>query len=520
MNAPSMNRKIGIKTDTRPHAVVIGSGFGGLAAAIRLGAKGYRVTVVEKQMIPGGRAGVFKINGFTFDAGPTIVTAPFLFEELWTLCGKRMSDHIDLRALTPCYQIRFADGETFNTYSDEKQMLAEVGRLSPGDVAGYKRFITESRKCYEAGFERLTGRAFNRFSAMIRSLPDLIMRRADRSTYQSASKFVKNEKLRIALSFHPLFLGGNPFRANSIFTLISYLERRWGVHYAMGGTHSLVQGLADLIVGQGNIIRLNSEVAAIDIENGVAKGVTLKSGETIDADIVVSNADSAWTYKHLISSSHRKRWTDKRIDRGDYSMSLIVWYFGTNHRFEDIEHHTIMMGPRYKGLLTDIFDRKILAEDFSLYLHRPTKTDTGIAPPGCDAFYVLSPVPNLDGNVDWPTVSEPYRKKIEQFLDATIMPGLCDSIVASKVITPHYFHDELLSVKGAAFGLEPKISQIAYFKPHNTSEDIANLYLVGAGTHPGAGMPGVISSAKILEELVPDAKTLIRTSTRRTVNTL
>ena len=419
-----------------------------------------------------------------------------------------MADHIELQSLTPCYQIRFADGETFNTYSDEQRMLAEVERLSPGDVAGYKRFITESRKCYEAGFERLTGRAFNRFSAMIKSLPDLIMRRADRSTYQSASKFVKNEKLRIALSFHPLFLGGNPFRANSIFTLISYLERRWGVHYAMGGTDSLVLGLSDLIKGQGNIIRLNSEVTAIDIENGVAKGVTLKSGETINADIVVSNADSAWTYRNLISPRYRKRWTNSRIEQGDYSMSLFVWYFGTNRRFEDIEHHTIMMGPRYKELLADIFDRKILADDFSLYLHRPTKTDTSIAPPGCDTFYVLSPVPNLDGNVDWSTISESYRKRILEFLEATIMPGLAGSIVASKVITPNYFHDELLSVKGAAFGLEPKISQIAYFKPHNISEDIANLYLVGAGTHPGAGMPGVISSAKILEELVPDAPIL------------
>lgn len=507
MNAPSRFGENADGTDKRAHAIVIGAGFGGLAAAIRLGAKGYRVTVLEKQSIPGGRAGVFRENGFTFDAGPTIVTVPFLFEQLWEICGKDMAEEIDLRPMHPCYRIRFADGEVFDTYSEEKRMLEAVERISPDDVAGYKRFLIESRRCYEAGFVRLMEKSFHRFSSMITSLPDLVFRRADRSVHASVSKYVKNEKLRQALSFHPLFIGGNPFRASAMFALISYLEQRWGVHYAMGGTHKLVEGMAGLVRGQGNVIHLNTEVSEILVSQGEATGVRLKNGIEMKANIVVSNADSAWTYRHLLAPRHRKRWSNRKVENGDYSMGLFVWYFGTNRKYDDIEHHTIMMGPRYKKLLADIFDKKVLAEDFSLYIHRPTKTDPSVAPENCDTFYVLSPVPNLEARIDWDTVAETYRKRIENFLAETMMPGLGEAIVASKVVTPKYFHDELLSLKGAAFGLEPRISQIAYFKPHNISEDIRNLYLVGAGTHPGAGMPGVIASAKILEKLVPDATT-------------
>lgn len=498
-------REPDVVADERPHAVVIGSGFGGLAAAIRLGARGYRVTVLERLDRPGGRARVFRQDGFTFDAGPTIVTAPFLFEELWTLCGERMADHVTLKPLDACYAIRFADGEVFHCHSNAEAMRAEVERLSPDDLAGYDSFMAESEACCRTGFEEMADTPFSSLGVMARALPGLIRRRAYRSVHAMVSSCVKEERLRMALSFHPLFLGGNPFRSSVLFSLISHLERRWGVHYAMGGTGALVAGLADLIAGQGNALRLNAEVFEIVVETGAATGVRLAGGETIPADIVVSNADAAWTYRNLTPSHRRRRWTDRKLDRTDYSMSLFVWYFGTKRRFEDIEHHTILMGPRYEALLEDIFERKVLAEDFSLYLHQPTASDPSMAPEGCDAFYVLAPVPNLDGGTDWEGEAEPYRKKIERFLETEMMPGLADEIVTSRVMTPLDFERDYLSCKGAAFGFEPRLTQIAWFRPHNASEEVENLYIVGAGAHPGAGMPGVLSSARILDKVTPDA---------------
>jgi phytoene desaturase len=345
---------------------------------------------------------------------------------------------------------------------------------------------------------------------MAKVAPAMVRLGSHRSLYSMVSKHVRDERMRFVLSFHPLFIGGNPFNVTSIYGLISFLERKAGVHFAMGGTGALVQGLVGLIEGQGNHIRYNTTVSQICVENGRATGVELASGERIAADVVVSNADAAWTYKHLLPASARTTWTDRKVDRARYSMGLFVWYFGTRRQYHDVPHHTIMLGPRYRGLLHDIFERKVLAEDFSLYLHRPTATDPSLAPPGCDTFYVLSPVPNLDAGIDWTERAEVYRRAISKHLSATLLPGLENEIVSSRMMTPQDFESRLLSYRGAAFSLEPTLLQSAWFRPHNRSEDVDRLYLVGAGTHPGAGVPGVISSARILDTVVPHAATLAR----------
>ncbi len=488
---------------TLPHAVVIGSGFGGLAAAIRLGARGYRVTVLEKLDAPGGRAYVYRQDGFTFDAGPTIVTAPFLFEELWTLCGKKLSDDVELRPISPFYRIRFDSGEIFDYTGDAAAMRAEVARFSPRDVAGYDAFMRAAEEIYHIGFTELGHVSFDSWTSMARIAPAMIRLKSYRSVYGMVSTYLRDPRLRVVFSFHPLLVGGNPFTTTSIYSLIAFLERRWGVHFAMGGTGELVRGLVQLIEGQTGQIRLNAEVARIDHKDGKAIGVTLASGEKIEADIVVSNADSAWTYRHLVSSDTRGRWTDQRLDKARYSMSLFVWYFGTKRRYEDVAHHTIMLGPRYRGLLDDIFTNKVLAKDFSLYLHRPTATDPSLAPEGCDAFYVLSPVPHMGSGTDWKTHAETYRQAVETYLSDTCLPGLKNEIVTSRLLTPPDFESRLNSINGAAFGLEPVLTQSAWFRPHNKSEELENLFLVGAGTHPGAGLPGVLTSAKVLDGIVP-----------------
>jgi phytoene desaturase len=483
---------------------VIGSGFGGLAAAVRLGARGWKVTVLERHEHAGGRARVWKKDGFTWDAGPTVITAPFLFEQLWTLCGKRMSDYVDLRPVSPFYRIRFHDGQFFEYSGDAARMRSEVERLAPRDVAGYERFVAMSEAIFAVGFEKLAHVPFGTWTDMARVVPSMMKLRSYRSVYGLVSTFVEDERLRQVLSFHPLLVGGNPFTTTSIYSLIPFLERKWGVHFPIGGTGALVNGLVDLIRGLGGTVQYRATVDEILVEEGRACGVRLASGETLHADVVVSNADSAWTYQHLLPARYRRRWTDRKLDRARYSMSLFVWYFGTKRRYPDVAHHTIMLGPRYKELLEDIFERRVLAEDFSLYLHRPTATDPGLAPAGCDSFYVLSPVPHLDAAIDWRVQAEPYRKAIERHLAASILPGLSESLVASKLMTPQHFRDELLSVRGAAFGLEPVLGQSAWFRPHNKSEEVGGLFLVGAGTHPGAGVPGVLSSARVLDSLVTD----------------
>lgn len=494
------------RVSVRPHAVVIGSGFGGLAAAIRLGARGYRVSVLERLAEPGGRARVHRQDGFTFDAGPTIVTAPFLFEELWRLCGRSMAEDVALVPMLPFYRIRFEDGASFDYSGDPEAMRAEVARFSPEDVAGYERFMARSAEICRVGFEELGHVPFGSVRDMLRIAPDLLRLGGHRSVYDVVARYIRDERLRTIFSFHPLLIGGSPFRASAIYCLIAHLERRWGVHFAMGGTGRLVDGLVGLIRGQGGSLRCGADVAEIVVEAGTATGVRLAGGEVIPADIVVSNADSAFTYDRLVPKEARRRWTTRRLRASSSSMGLFVWYFGTRRKYPGLAHHTILMGPRYRGLIDDIFRRKKLAEDFSLYLHRPTATDPLLAPPGCDAFYVLSPVPNLDGGQDWARLAEPYRQAIEQALEASVLPGLREAVVTSRVTTPQDFADDFLSFRGSGFGLEPVLTQSAWFRPHNASEDVANLYLVGGGTHPGAGLPGVLSSARVLDKVVPDAR--------------
>ncbi len=494
----------------RPHAIVIGAGFGGLAAAIRLGAKGYRVSVLEKLDGPGGRAYTFQQDGFTFDAGPTIITAPWLFEELWALCGKNLADDVDLRAIDPFYEIRFDDGHVMRCSGDDQAMRTEVAQIAPDEVESFDRFMAESARIYKTAFEDLADQPFHKLSTLIRSAPDLIRLGGFRTVYSKVSQFFKNEKLRLAFSFHPLLIGGNPFTTTSYYCLIAHLERRFGVHYAMGGTGVIVRGLVGLIEGQGGALRFDTEVDEIIVDQGRASGVRLGNGEVIPADIVISNADVGWTYKHLLRNHQRARWTDSKLDRARYSMSLFVWYFGTNRRFDDVYHHMMILGPRYRGLLQDIFSAKRLASDFSLYLHRPTASDPSLAPEGCDSFYVLSPVPHLASGTDWATHAEPYRAAIQKRLEDTVLPGLGQAIVTSRMMTPQDFQERLLSLNGAAFALEPQLFQSAWFRPHNKSEDVDGLYLVGAGTHPGAGLPGVVSSAKVVDQVSPDVSALVR----------
>jgi phytoene desaturase len=488
-----------------PKAIVIGSGFGGLAAAVRLSCKGYDVEVYEKLGAPGGRAYVWREGGYTWDAGPTIITAPFMLEELWALCGKRLEDDVTLKPLDPFYRIRFDDGTHFDYSGDADTMRAEVARICPEDLPGYERFLVEAASCYRQGFEELGPQAFDGIGSLLKAVPALARMRGWRSLHHMVAGHIKHPKLRVVMTIHPLLIGGNPFSVTCIYSLINTLERRYGVHWAMGGTGVLVQGLVKLLADRGAPVHLNAEVKRITVENGQATGIELAHGTRRRADIVVSNADTAWTYRHLVEPQHRRHWTNAKIERGDYSMSLFVWYFGTTKQFPDVPHHMMVLGPRYEGLLKDIFKKHKLAPDFSLYLHRPTATDPSMAPAGRDCFYVLAPVPHLDSGTDWPAFAETFRQAVEKRLEETVMPGFSAFVEHSRVTTPQDFHDRLLSFKGAAFGLEPLLLQSAWFRPHNRSEDVKNLFMVGASTHPGAGVPGVLMSAKALETVVPHA---------------
>jgi phytoene desaturase len=492
----------------RRAAVVIGAGFGGLAAAVRLGARGYEATVLDRRETPGGRACVHRQDGFVFDAGPTIITAPFLFEELWALAGRRLADDVTLKTLDPFYDIVFDGGERLSVSGDPARMRAAIAALAPGDVEGFERFMRHSERLYRVGFEQLGHVPFGSWRDMARAAPDLMRLGGFHSVYGLVSGYVRDPRVRFALSFHPLFVGGDPFATTSVYCLISHLERRFGVHFAMGGTGALVEGLVSLIRGQGGAVRLGAHVEEIVVEAGRARGVRLAGGETVAADIVVSNADAAMTYLKLVPPSARRPATTLRLSRARQSMGVFVWYFGTRRRFEGVPHHTILLGPRYRGLIKDIFRAKRLADDMSLYLHRPTATDPSLAPAGCDAFYVLAPVPNLDAGVDWTLEAEPYRRRVARRLAETVLPDFERDIVTSRVTTPLDFERDLCAMKGAAFGLEPILSQSAWFRPHNESEDVRGLYLVGAGTHPGAGVPGVLSSAKVLDKVVPHATEL------------
>ena len=483
--------------------VVIGSGFGGLSAAIRLRAQGHDVTILEKLDKPGGRAYVFEQDGFTFDAGPTIITAPWLIHELFEIAGKRTEDYVSLVRVDPFYNVRFPDGSVFRYNGDRAAIIEQIRAWSPRDVEGYERFAERAAEIFETGMG-LIATPFLSLGDMARILPDLVRLRSDRSVAKFVEGYIGDDRLRQLFSFHPLLIGGNPFHTTSIYALIHTLEQRWGVWFAMGGMGKLVRALATVFTELGGTLRLSSEVEGIEVDaaTGRATGVRLGGGERMAADAVVSNADVAFTYARLIAPQHRGAYTDAKLARMRYSMSLFVLYFGTDRRYEDVAHHEILMGPRYRELLEDIFTRKTLAKDFSLYLHRPTATDPSLAPDGCDAFYVLSPVPHLGGNTDWSVAARPYRDAIVAHLEAHHLPGLSKHIVTERIVDPRYFQSTLNSYLGSAFSVEPILTQSAWMRPHNRSESIPNLYFAGAGTHPGAGIPGVLSSGKIVANLL------------------
>ncbi|MEX0310518.1 MAG: phytoene desaturase [Tateyamaria sp.] len=492
-------------------AIVIGAGLGGLAAAMRLGAKGYAVTVIDKLDVPGGRGSAIWQDGHRFDLGPTIVTVPQLYRELWAACGRSFEDDVELRSLDPFYEIRWPDGTTFVAQHDTEAMRAEVAKIEPRDVAGFDAFLRDSAKRYWFGFEDLGRRSMHQLWELVKVLPTFGMLRADRSVYAHAARRFRNEKLRMAFSFHPLFIGGDPTHVTSMYILVSYLEKEFGVHYAMGGLAGMARKMADVVEDQGGTLLMDTTVDEIVVEGGRVRGVRLESGLELGADVVVSNADAGHTYDRLMRTAPKTRWTPAKLKRTRYSMSLFVWYFGTKGTrgdWADVGHHTILNGPRYTGLLHDIFMKGRLADDMSLYVHRPSVTDPSVAPEGDDTFYVLSPVPHLGhGGVDWSTEAEAYKAKMLAVLEDQLLPGLGSKISTEQVFTPETFRDRYLSPHGAGFSIEPRILQSAWFRPHNVSEEAEGLYLVGAGTHPGAGVPGVISTAEVLAQLVPDAVT-------------
>ena len=496
--------------------VVIGSGFGGLATAARLAAGGHQVTLVERLDKLGGRAYVFERDGFTFDGGPTIITAPWLFDDIWAKAGLKREDEVEFVKCDPFYRIFDHSGRRFDYNDDEMFTLAEIDRINPTDKRGYLNFLHATKAIFDKGFTELADHPFLSIWDMLKVAPDLLRLRADKSVYKYVSSYVEDDFLRQVFSFHPLLIGGNPFDASSIYAMIHYLERRWGVWYAMGGTGAIVSAFGRLFEHLGVQVELSATVHSIDVREDPsgsprATGVTLADGRSIPADVVVSNADVATTYTKLIDARYRKRNRDARWDKTRFSMSLVVIYFGTDRQYRDtgLAHHNIILGPRYQGLLSDIFrnDGK-LPDDFSLYLHVPSMTDPSLAPAGHESFYVLSPVPNLKSGIDWEVHAKPYRDAIMKALEERYLPDLSTHLVTEHMIDPRYFESALQSRLGSAFSVEPVLTQSAWFRPHNRSEDIPNLYIVGAGTHPGAGLPGVLSSAKIADDLIGPATRL------------
>ncbi len=490
------------------HVIVIGSGFGGLATAIRLAARGLQVTLYEKRDKLGGRAYVYELDGFRFDGGPTIITAPYMFDDLWALAGRRRADDVAFVPCDPFYRIFGPTGQRLDMSADEAAVMAQIQDISPADVDGYRRYLQAIRPIFETGFLGLADQPFLSPTDMARAAPDLLRLRSYQNVYPYIARFIQNEFLRQALSFHPLLIGGNPFDASSIYAMIHELEREWGVWYAMGGTGAVVSAMGRLFQDLGGQTVLNAEVQSIEVASRGRRvlGIRLTDGSLQRADAVVANSDVAETYLRMIPARYRPRNSDRRYHRYRYSMSLFVIYFGTNRQYRDqgLLHHNILLGPRYRELLEDIFRRKVLAKDFSLYLHMPSVTDPSIAPPGHEGFYVLSPVPHLGSGTDWTDAAEPYKQAILEYLERNHLPGLRQSLVAAHHIDPLHFRDTLNSHLGSAFSVEPTLLQSAWFRPHNRSEDFENLYFVGAGTHPGAGLPGVLSSAIIADRLIAE----------------
>jgi phytoene desaturase len=489
-----------------PQALVIGSGFGGMASALRLRAKGYQVTLLDRCENLGGRAQVFEREGFLHDAGPTVITAPFMFEELFDLFGEKLADHITLVPMTPWYRFYFADGDTFDYGGTLEETLEEISRIEPRDRAGYLALLAHSKRIYDVGFTELAAQPFHRLSTMLRQIPRLLGLRNYETVWSMVSRHLHSPKLRQAFSIQPLLVGGNPFDTTSIYGLIHFLERAYGVHFAMGGTGAITRAIGGLMQRQGIEVRLGTTVERVHVNNGVATGVELADGTSLAADLVVSNADAAHLYRQMIPPSQQAVSTRLKLAAAHYSMGLFVLYFGTTRTYPEVAHHTIWLGERYRELLADIFYHKVLSEDFSLYLHRPTATDPSFAPTDCDSFYVLCPVPNLQGEIDWEIEGPRLRDRIVAALDRTILPGLTTTITADFFKTPADFQHDYRSEHGAGFSVAPLFRQSAWFRFHNQAEGIKNLYLTGAGTHPGAGLPGVLCSAKLVDSLIPAVK--------------
>ena len=481
-------------------AVIIGAGFAGIATALRLKALGYDVTLLERLDSLGGRAQVFERGGYRHDAGPTVITAPFLFDELFELFDEKLEDHLEFVPLDPFYRFHFADGSQFDYRASIEDTLTEIRRFSPADADGYLKLLDKSKKVYDVGFKKLVHRPFTRVWDMVKQIPALLILKCYKTVSQMVNSHLKHPLIRQAFSIHPLLVGGNPFKTTAIYTLIHYLERRWGVFFCMGGTGKLVEELGALMQRQGINIVLNADVDEILLANKTATGVRLSDSKTIDADLVIFGGDPETCYQHLLPNNNPLNLP--RSIKKQYSMGLYVLYFGTKKLYPDVAHHSIWMGPRFKQLLTEIFDDKQMSEDFSLYLHRPTATDKSFAPEGCESFYVLCPVPNLQGNVDWSSEGEVLRDRILEALEETILPELSSVIEEVFWMTPEDFAKDYRSMHGAGFSIEPRLTQSAWFRYHNRDSAVSNLYFVGAGTHPGAGLPGVVSSAKVVEELL------------------
>lgn len=495
-----MSTKASAKTKT---AAVIGSGFGGLALAIRLQSAGIRTTLFEQRDKPGGRAYVFEDQGFIFDAGPTVITHPGCLEELFELTGRKLDDYVDLQPVDPFYRLLWDDGSEFDYTNDPETLAAEIRRFNPADVDGYRRFFEYSQKALEEGYVKLGAVPFLRFNDMIRVAPQLVSMEAYRSVYAMVARFITDEKLRQAFSFHSLLVGGNPFSTSSIYSLIHALERQWGVSFPMGGTHALVRALVTLFTEIGGELRLDTPVSEITTKGSRVTGI--RSNDSAEAfDLVASNGDVVHTYEKLLGGSARGRSKARMLkSTASFSPSLFVIYFGVRGDYPDLRHHTILFGDRYRELLKDIYRGGTLPDDFSLYLHAPCATDPSLAPEGCSTYYVLSPVPHLGKtDVDWEQEGPLYRDRILKYLESRCMPGLRDRIVTSRIWTPVDFKTELNAHQGSAFSLEPVLWQSAWFRTHNRDSKLDGMYFVGAGTHPGAGIPGVVASAKATSTLM------------------
>ena len=486
-------------------AIVIGAGFGGMAAALRLKNLGYDVTVYDNNPMPGGRAQVYRKNGYKFDAGPTVITAPFLFDELFKLFRLNKDDFIKFKRVEPWYKFVFEDSSSFNYGGTLEDTKREIAQISSDDASGYEQLVKISEKIFNVGFVELADKPVDRFVDMLYLMPKFLKLKSYLTVHQLVSKYIKNEKIRRAFCVHPLLVGGNPYNTTSIYCLIHYLERKWKVWFPEGGTGELVNALYKLSRDRGITYKLNCNVKKINILDKKATGIELDSGKIINSDLIVCDGDAPYIYRNLIEEKHRRKWTNKRLSKLKYSMGLFVWYFGTKIPYPNVEHHTIIFGKTFKNLLNKIFNKKELSEDLSLYLHRPSATDKTMAPNGKDAFYVLAPVPNSDSDIDWNEVGDKVRDLVLKRLESTIMPDLRKNIDVSFYVTPNDFKKNFCTLMGSGFSLSPIFSQSAWFRFHNKSEDVGNLYLCGAGTHPGAGVPGVLSSAKIVEKLIPPA---------------